>query len=219
MLKSFIASGFKKPAKDPVNRFHHFNKTGQLIKAFESGGMQYYMFADEMRVPAKRAFAALDVYQELQFKTTREHLAAHYAAIKELANKGELGKIYVLTEEMEQRINYVTHIDILYKLAAVLYFDENENPEDFDMQYAMLKISKWQQDNDIAGFFLKTPIADYLPFSDFSNLNLNTFTQNQRKIELSQLQAILQNLPAETMHGELGPRILSQMETLKKLIH
>jgi hypothetical protein len=189
---------------------------GEVEPVFESGGVTYYRFANEQRIPALRAMAALDVYEELEYKVTKEHLTLHFQAVQEAVDKGELGRIAVLTEIMQQRLGWITHIDLVYKLASVLYFDISENPESYDQVYNAQKIASWKADNEVGAFFLTTPIIELTPFSDILETDLQRFTDLQRSLDLSHLKALSLSLSKQASTNELGTWLGLQISTLQR---
>jgi hypothetical protein len=216
---------FQQDAARPISAgFSRFASSGEIEEIFESGPekgpkKKYFCFVDEMRIPAKRAFAAKDIYQEFEYRTNKDMLLGFCKSVYELCDEGSLTKVAALTGELEKRLGYVTHIDLLYKLASVLYFDETENPEDYDQAYNFKKIQNWQQDEDVAAFFLKTPLIEYLPFSTLSNIDLAAFTNGQREEEKQHLIMLSRILSKNPENKELATVLKLQAETLQNLIN
>lgn len=180
-----------------------------------NGPYSYFRMVNEQRIPAMRAFAAKDVFQELEFKVDKRMLSAYFEAVKDAANAGKLGHIYLITEEIQERSEYITHIDLLYKVASVLYFDQTENPYTYDPVYGYEKINRWKSDRSINDFFLETPINEYLPFSDLSKIDLAYYTRAQVQKDVKLAKAILKTLSETNKTGETGKELQSLMETLE----
>jgi hypothetical protein len=222
-MDKFLAFlGLAKLATDPampVNPNFAKHASGlDMEVAFESGGTKYFRFINEQRIPAMRAFAAKDVFGELQFRTTDEMHTSFLDAIMTAAENGKLGEVYELAHILKERKNNVTHVGLLYKLASVLYLDQSEDPQDYDPAYAYLKIQKWQADRDVNAFFLETPIIEYLPFSDLSKIDFNHFSKLERKIDLSHLTALSKSLQRGRASSESLTYLASQMEMLSNMI-
>jgi hypothetical protein len=198
-------------------QFTHFSSKGDIEKVFTSGGVQYFRFVNEANIPALRAMSAKDVYAELSFRTTAEHLKGTLLAARQLMNEGKFTQAAVLHDTLIQRLDYISHVDILYRLASVLYFDAYENVLDWDPVYNQRKVAAWQADNSIDAFFLKTPISDLLPFADISKIDLASFTTAQRKADESHLATVLQVLSRTSENEELSTYLTSRMETLQSL--
>lgn len=198
--------------------FKHYDGLGEIEPVFVSGGVQYYRFTNEQRVPSLRAFAAKDVWAELNWKITTEHLRASLLAVLKLLNQGKAINAGVIVQTLLDRLDYITHVDLLYKLASVLYFDAYENPLDWDPVYADRKTAAWKQNTALDAFFLQTPMIELLPFGDLSKIDFQGFTNAQRKAELSHLMMISRIVSSPTENGELSTFLTSQMETLQSLI-
>jgi hypothetical protein len=198
-------------------QFSHFSSKGDIEKVFTSGGVQYYRFVNEANIPALRAMSAKDVYAELSFRTTSEHLKGTLLACRKLMDEGKYTQAAVLHDTLIQRLEYISHVDILYRLASVLYFDAFENVLDWDPVYNQRKVAAWQQNDDLDAFFLKTPIRALLPFADISKIDLASFTTAQRKADESHLATVLGVLSRTSENAELSTYLTSQMETLQSL--
>lgn len=184
---------------------------------FEAGGKKYFKFVNEMNIPAMRAMAALDIYTEVEQKTEKSYHLIAYNAILEAAKKGDLVAVGSMANFALQRLAHITNIDILYKLASVLYFDELENPYEYDPEYAEKKINIWKKES-VEGFFLSTPLKDYIPSFGSSNMNLATYTVLQRKELISQLKTHLSVLSASGSNKDLIASTSLEVEKLERLL-
>lgn len=149
-----------------------------IKEAFISGGIQYYMFEDIFNAPFNRAFEAQTFYNELQMRVDKEYLQDHVMGMKEiLGNKNgiNVGNIAILTQQLAERMDFIVDADLLYKLASVMYFDDNESPFKYDFGYGVKKMARWKKDRDIEDFFLNTPIKDFIPFSDILEKDLSAY--------------------------------------------
>lgn len=156
--------------------------------AFTHQGVEYWKFVNEVNIPAERAFAAMDIYAEFAEKADRDYTISAFKAIEEYLKKGENIKAGIVANAAIERMEHITNIDLLYKLASVLYFDSNENVYAYDAEYNKKKIKAWKETSDIYSFFLKTPLKEYLTYFNGSPLNLKNYTQTQRKEALKMLQ-------------------------------
>lgn len=207
-MKNFFRKQ-QQPAKIPQIVMHP--KLDQLLKIGEMElvwqddlGYSYYRMVNEQRIPALRAMAAKDVWQELEHRIPRQVLEGYFQSIMDLTNKGQLAQIAVLTEAMQERSSYITHVGLLYKLATVLYFDQTENPLDYDPVYAYEKMKRWQESRSVDAFFLETPMIEFLPFSDLSSIDLNAYTKAQNAEEIRICKAILKTLSEESKNADTG---------------
>jgi hypothetical protein len=132
-------------------------------------------------------------------KCTKGYLVKHTQAVKNLLAKpkfttNDLFEIAKLNNQLSERLEFIYDTDIVYKLASVVYFDENENPEDYDWTYCIKKIEKWKKDKSINDFFLSMPIAELIPFLKDFNLNFDSYSQIQMEQTNLHLANILSNL-------------------------
>jgi cell shape-determining protein MreC len=65
----------------------------------------------------------------------------------------DLFELMKLNNQLSERLEFIYDTDLVYKLASVVYFDEKENPEDYDWTYNQKKIDKWKKDKSINDFF------------------------------------------------------------------
>lgn len=184
--------------------------------AFVHEGMEYYSFVNEQNMPSERAFSAMDVYEELNQRITKEYLDVFFSGILAACDKGSLVKVAELALFAQQRATHITNIDILYKLASVLYFTKEENCYKYDREYNEKKIAGWKKSRDIDSFFLKTPIKDFLPSFDGSNLNILLYTQIQNREMLSNMNDLLSLLSEHGSDKGTLQSLTSQREALRK---
>lgn len=209
---SSIKKGFQRfyNALKETTSLPSFRKDARIVEAFILDGVQYYQFEDEFGIPVERAFAALDIYGEVQSKCTRDYLLAHSAALKETIsqkNRIDLMKVATLVQQLDERLEMIFDADLIYKLASVVYFDVTENPYKYDYKYGIEKMRKFQK-SDVEDFFLKSPIKQFIPFKDISKADLETYIQVGRVVTLQQLQAITGMLS----NSESNPALSRELE-------
>jgi hypothetical protein len=206
-----------------VNIFPFLFKTQWLVSpehevklAFVHEGVEYFAFVNEQNMPAERAFSAMDVYEQLNQRITKEYLDVLFAGLHSALNKGDLVKAGNLVTFAQQRSTHITNVEILYKLASVLYFTKEENCYRYDHEYNEKKIAGWKKSRDIDAFFLATPIKDFLPSFDGSNLNTLLYTQIQNKELMSNMNDLLLLLSEHGSDKDMLQSLISQREALKK---
>ena len=188
----------------------------EIKLAFTHDGVEYYMFVNEQNMPCERAFSAIDVYEELNQRITREYLESYFAAVLAATNAGDLVKVGNLTMYAQQRLAHITNVEILYKLASVLYFTKEENCYTYDREYNEAKIARWKADKNIDAFFLQTPIKNFLPSLDGSTLNTEIYTMAQNKELMRHLQYHLFILSESEKDKDLKLKLQNQVANLKK---
>jgi hypothetical protein len=103
------------------------------------------------------------------------------------SNKIDIFKINMLNEQMGERLRLSLDVDLLYKLASIVFFDKNENPVLYDAEYCMKKIDFWKKHKGVADFFLQKPINELMPF--LRNVDFDLDTYSQMNTELNQIHS------------------------------
>ena len=163
-----------------------------IEEAFTISGKKYYRFSDVFNLPIERGLMALMVYEETRMKCSVEYLQQHIEVVRNLlrSNKIDIFRINQLNEQLNERVNFVLDIDLIYKLSSVVYFDENENPSLYDAEYCKKKIDFWKKNKGVADFFLQQPLTELLPYLKSVDFDLNEYsTANEElnKIHLERL--------------------------------
>lgn len=138
----------------------------RVVPAFEVGGVQYFMFDNEMEVPTGRQMSALFIYGEMQMRCSREYLLDHCRAMKKVLSdpkKIDLTTIMKLNNNLEERVGLMVLPEFIYKLASVTFFDKTESPYFYDIAYNEKKIQAWKEDGATLDFFSRTPLLDMIP--------------------------------------------------------
>ena len=163
--------------------------------AFTSGGLDHWCYVDPFAAPCMRALSALTAYEELRKRTTREldqkevaALLSEVAVARESLS-GSTGKINLvkvintlnniewIAKSKQSRLDLIFEPDTAYKLAAVVFFDENESPLTYDQAYGTKKIERWKKDETLDAFFLQLPLRRLIPFSDEFAPHILTYSE------------------------------------------
>lgn len=177
-----------------------FQGTKHVIKpAFTCGGIDYFEFDTTVaNLPFKRGLKFLSIYNEMDMRCDRFYLEAFCDAIESQFNKpkgitfAEMSNIRNWALQTKERLTWVYHEDLVYKLASVVFFDANENPDDWEWGYAAKKIEHWKK-NSPDSFFLHMPIQRLIPFLGDAALNFQTYSLVQMKKDKAQLENLLAN--------------------------
>lgn len=157
-----------------------------IIPAFESGGVQYWHFADHFNMYAMRAMAAIDIYEQFQMRCTREFLMAWGTAFENVLNGTQIktSDLFDLWSKLKERLNFaLPPEEMIWKLASVLYFDRNESPYTYDPVYCDMKIKRWKEAGDIESFFFASPLKDLIPLPDSSEIDLKSYLRIVDKLD------------------------------------
>jgi len=149
-----------------------------IEESFTIEGRKFYQFTDVFNLPIERGLMALMVYEETRMKCSVEYLQKHIEAVRGLlrATKIDIFRINQLNEQLNERINFALDVDLIYRLAAVVYFDDNENPSLYDSEYCKKKIEFWKKNKSVSDFFLQQPLTELLPYLKNVDFDLNEFS-------------------------------------------
>lgn len=157
-----------------------------IEKVFAIDGTNYYQFKDISKIKCLRAFVVSDHYSELNMRCTREYLTAHCKAIDKLLSNSKainISQVAQLNQQLKERLEMIYEVDIIYKIASVVFFDKSENPYEYDDMYAREKIERFKsyaRTHD--GFFFETLFKGLLSTKDLSDKDLETYMSVGAKV-------------------------------------
>jgi hypothetical protein len=134
-----------------------------------------------------------------------------------LSNEKKLYEVGVLASRLKEQMELSFSLTRQLKLATVVYFDERENPLDYEYPYNKQKIEHWAKHNDVEGFFLNLPQYLYLPSGNELTRSFPTYLQAETLNLTNLLRHITTSLPSEDSNKDLRTALLGQMETLKSI--
>jgi len=140
----------------------------QIEFAFTSGGINYFKFTTEVNVPFQRAIAARDIFTEELWQINPDFLRGWNNGLINLItdrkkkDEKKLYEIGILASRLKEQLDISMSMVRQLKLATVIYFDEEENPLDYQHPYNKAKMEHWMKHNDVQGFFLKMQEYAYL---------------------------------------------------------
>ncbi|MCM1034947.1 MAG: hypothetical protein NC229_08535 [Bacteroides sp.] len=160
--------------------------------AFTCGGVKYYRFADITNLPYERGLMALNVYNEVEMRCSRDFLLHYSDAIDKVLHQQTIDvfKIQQLNEILKQRLTMSTDTDLLYKLASVCFFDKTENPSVYEPDYAERKIAKWRKDKGVRDFFMQKPLLELMPFLQSVDTDLDIYSQMCQELNKIHSEAV-----------------------------
>lgn len=184
-----------KPVQNPDKyTLHHPDLEGQTELAFESGLRKYYRFKDDFRMPAGRYKYVYKRFKEHDMRMTREILLAYLDQIEKTLNGGEKGKTVNLFNISRTIHNMRTWTTLPFepgavkRLAAVIYFTDDEDLSTFDEKAGQAKIEWWEA-NGTHDFFSTAPIGELLNLSSIYSASLQE--------SLNDMQAIVKDLTSD----------------------
>jgi len=192
----------------------------QIEFAFRSGDKNYFRFTTEVNIPFQRAVAARDILTEELWQINPDQLKAWNKGLinvitdeKKKVDK-KMFEIGVLAHRLQEQIEMSFSLTRQIKLATVYYFDEQENPLDYQYPYNAEKMRYWMANNDVEGFFLKLPEVLLLPSGPELVKNFPTYLQGETIQRLKDLTHITSIISSDNTGIDLMRDIQSQMEIL-----
>lgn len=185
-----------------------------ITPAFISGGVQYYQLHDIFNSFCARAMDALALYENWQMRCTITFLQAHTTAIDAILRdpkKINIMDIGDLNSKLKERLQWaIPTEELIYKFAAVAYFDESESPYKYDNSYGEQKIKRWKKENEIDGFFLARHIRDLIPSPDLSEADFKTLSTIVQKIDKKHFELISGHLSSSPQSKDLLIKLSSE---------
>lgn len=155
------------------------------------------MFEDIFSIPSIRGLQALDYYEEFNMRCTKDYLKRFTEACEKILSnnkKIDLIGLGVLIKHLQERLEMIPVYDHVFKLASVIFFDDTENPYNFDRTYNKKKIDLWKKDPEVLSFFLQTPLKDLIPYLDSQKTSLVTFSGVVKELNTIHLREVLKHL-------------------------
>ncbi len=150
-----------------------------IEKVFTIEGTNYYEFKDISKIPCIRAFTKSDVFAELDMRCSRDYLIKHTEATDKLLNNSKqinITQVAQLNQQLKERLEMIYEVDIIYKIASVVFFDKTENPYEYDDLYAREKIEKFKRyARKVDGFFFDTLFKSLIPTKSINEEDLRTY--------------------------------------------
>ena len=195
----------------------------QIEYAFTSGGVNYFKFVSEVNVPFQRAVAARDIFTEELWQINPDFLRGWNNGLinllmdKKKKDDKKLYEIGVMASRLKEQMEMSVSLLRQLKLATVVYFDEHENPLDYQYPYNKSKLNHWMEHNDVQGFFLNLPEYAYLPSLTEYSTNFPTYLQAETLQSLNNLKHIIGLQSLDSTDLDLMSSLESQVAILSEL--
>ena len=167
-----------------------------IEKVFSINGTGYYQFKDISKMKCQRALTVNDFYNELTMGATRDFLLLHCEAVdKILTNntKIDLGSLFKLNQQLQERLEMIYETDIIYKIASVVFFTKDENPLDYDDLLGREKIALFKEqdkEDKEMGFFFGTLFKILIGSTGMSDKDLQIYMEVGSQITKEHLKTI-----------------------------
>lgn len=191
----------------------HTKPEHNIQLAFEYGGIDYFHFPDVFNIPCMRAMSAIQFYEEMRMRMTKDFLLQDLSAHSKLNESirmhtsGKTGAIDLeaahkllrdsdtLIQQKKERLEWIAEPETIYNLASIVYFDSTEDPYKYDRQHGLEKIKIWKESkNEMLGFFLQQPMSNYMPYFKELNHDFRDYlkvVEDLEKEHLANISAIL----------------------------
>lgn len=194
----------------------------QIEFAFTSGGINYFRFAADVNIPFQRAMAARDILTEELWQINPTMLQSWNEALIALVigrqtPEKKLYEVGIMANRLKEQLSLSYSLTRTIKLATVLYFDEDENPLDYQYPYNAEKMKHWMAHNDIPGFFLSLPDSEFMPSLRELSVNFPTFLEAETTRMINAMTHITSLLQSESIEQDLRKSIISERQTLEEL--
>jgi len=185
---------FKRPKKAP----QYPNITSPTEYAFSVKGVDYWRFTDAFNMPPVRALKAVTFFEEARMRMDAEYMELETKAVDHILSQQviDIFKIKTINEQKKDRLAWkMPTLQMLYRVASVMYFDKSEHPANYDFAYNEQKIERWKKYGKPGiDFFLQMPLVDLMPFLTEPAENLRLYSavvEELNQVHLENLSTIL----------------------------
>lgn len=184
-LRWIVASAQGKKQGEDFHNIYHPDFYEAVEPAFKADGKQYYRFRKETSIPWGR-YMYLQTFlkeQELRMdlKTLHEYVHRIKLALTATNNKIDLNTVFRTLMQMESRIELAFEVDTTYRLASVMYFDDQEDLYTYDKSHNDKKVKTWKECR-VVDFFYTRPMSEFLGLSNSSPEDLQRFIEDQTEL-------------------------------------
>lgn len=180
--RSSTRNGTLAPKK--FNIYHEDIKE-QIELAFESGGVKYYRFKDEFRMPAGRYKYIYAYLKETELRMTHEKLKEYVDELTKCLDGSkkviDIEGAWKVVFALKGRANLAFEPESVRRLASVCYFDSKEDLSTYDQDHNQKKIDSWIK-NKCLDFFLTRPISELFGLTNISVTSLEEYLKDSEMI-------------------------------------
>ncbi len=160
MLKKFLKwliVLLSKWAYEPVTLDKLNKKVIEPVPGLFVLGKQAYRFANQADMPQARFAHFLSFHNELKMGIDAQLLNEYIDKTVEANDSGQRSEIGQLMFMLKDTVNNCTPIESLYHVAALMFFNEDEDLTCYDFDYNERKIADFKRHPD-QSFFLKSTL-------------------------------------------------------------
>lgn len=208
-----------------------FLKEAKKELAFTCNGVDYYQFTDGGLPIYYNRFRAFQntVDNHNQFKVTDAVFTEYLDMVDKMTNDRSLEaerrivEIQRLTQTLKFRREQSNNLTLVYEIASVWFFDQSEDPAEYDYAYGQKKSKIWAENNlailpngetvNLLAFFLRTPLNRFIDFQDLSQTGTLKYLKSLNELSFSHSLHNLSLLSESEKETNIGQNISSLMET------
>jgi hypothetical protein len=213
----------------------YFLKEAKKELAFVANGAEYYQFTDGgLPIYYKRFYAFQETMRRHEeWKVTQSVFEEYLDMVDKFTNDNSLtpdrriAEIQRLTTMLKWRREQSNELMLVYELASVWYFDESEDPCEYDSTYAKKKVDLWLNTKeiefdgekiDLIAFFLRTPLNRFIDFQNFSQDGMIVYLNKLYQTQFSHSLYNFSMLSESEKGTSIGQNINFLMEMYKGLV-
>ena len=117
-------------------------------------GKKYYKYQNPAEADYPRSVVAQIALREADRRLTREGIIKYLDQVDHHFNKGAIREAAGVLTVIREQANSDAEIEGLWKLAAVWFIRDDEDPKTYDAKIAAEKIAYWKSDPRLEAFFL-----------------------------------------------------------------
>jgi hypothetical protein len=173
---------------------YHPDFVGHVEPAFQVNGKQYYRFAKETEMKWSRYMILQTFLHEQRLRIDMELLKGYIIEMKKALSGSlkqgiDLNRVHRIVSQLESRCELAFEAETTYRLASIIYFDDQEDLYGYDKTHNDKKIVSWKGAKCLDFFYTK-PMSELLGLTDLSPRDL--------QIYMEQSQELLKELTIET---------------------
>lgn len=186
----------KKPArKKPLFNINNPELADRVEFAFTCGGVKYYRFLDDFRIPTGRYKWIMNYLREVDLRCDVETMKKDVKDViswLDLSRKQlNLTNAIIILHKIQGRLELAFEPETIKRLASVAYFDDTEDLSDYDMNKGKEKIANWEKNKSL-DFFLTKPMSELLGMKPISQESLQAYIKETQQViaDLNSLQTL-----------------------------
>lgn len=179
----------------------------EIVPAFEWNGETYFMHKDPLNTATGRGLTAMVFQEELIMRCDVAYLRDYCKAVRLIFSdpkKIDILQLATITRHLEERIELLAAVPhMVYKLASVVFFTQNESAFKYDMLKGQERIKEWQAAEGMYDFFLQTPLKILVPSLALPEANSQQYLEVVEKIDEMHCKEVRQVLSRLLSDGAL----------------